>query len=81
MRREEQDVLLSLISRPSIFDPAVVEQLLKTCTSKVDRESSEAEDHVEGTQLSESSEESVICEPDLSFSSSVDQNLSMPIFE
>ena len=70
-----------LICRPSIFDPAVVEQLLKTCTRKVGRESSEAEDHVERTQLSESSEESVICEQDLSFSSSVDQNLSMPIFE
>ena len=67
-----------------MFDPAVVEQLLKTCTStrKVGRESSEEEDHVEGTQLSESNEESLICEPDqVSVSSSFDENLSMPIFE
>ena len=43
-----------------------MEQLLKTNTRKVARESSEAEDHVERTQLHVSKEESLICEPDKS---------------
>ena len=71
-----------------MFDPAVVDQLLKTSTTKVCRENTEPEtsrDQVDSPRISESNEESLYCEGDeTSVSSSgisFDENLSMPIFE